>query len=192
MIFARQFEDVEKLKKKQIGWSFRREKIQPCCMWFKSNYEPHMIRHYSLKHEGKQMIDEKYSCEYCEYKAKENRSLKLHIKTKHEGLTYHCEMCDYKAAYSSQVKSHKLDKHDGVEYLQKMWLKDKHKNEINQTWRNYSFKNSNKMPRMNASQNSQYSKTSRHKKLWKAICNPNIIPQMWPMWFPVFWQTQPE
>ena len=97
------------------------------------------------------MIDEKYSCEYCEYKAKENRSLKLHIKTKHEGLTYHCEMCDYEAAYSSQVKSHKLDKHDGVEYLQKMWLEDKHKNEINQTWRNYSFKNSNKMPRMNAS-----------------------------------------
>ena len=121
MIFARlNLKMLKSLKKHKLADHSGEKKYNCVVCDFKSNYEPHMIRHYSLKHEGKQMIDGKYSCEYCEYKAKENRSLKLHIKTKHEGLTYHCEMCDYKAAYSSQVKSHKLDKHDGVEYLQKM------------------------------------------------------------------------
>ena len=38
-----------------------------------------------------------YSCEHCDYKAKQKSDLLRHVQSLHEAVTYSCEHCDYKA-----------------------------------------------------------------------------------------------
>ena len=110
------FDNLNELEKHKVTAHMGEKKYSCFACDFKSNSEAHMIKHYTLKHEGKLMRGGKYACKHCDYEAKEDRSLKTHQRAKHEGITFDCDLCDYKAGYASQVKSHKLDKHEGIKY----------------------------------------------------------------------------
>jgi ribosomal protein L44E len=56
-----------------------------------------------------------FKCGKCEYKAKETRTLKTHIFTKHPSskkiLWFQCEKCEYKSIHIETLKTHMLTKH---------------------------------------------------------------------------------
>ena len=58
----------------------------------------------------------KYPCDKCKYLATTANSLKLHIKSKHEGVNFPCEKCEYVATQASNLKQHIETKHEGVRY----------------------------------------------------------------------------
>ena len=83
---------------------------------FKSNHDRHMVRHHSLKHEGKTMRNGNYVCADCNTEFKQYRHMLEHKKTKHDGVKYPCDQCDYQAPWPSQVKTHKMTVHEGFKF----------------------------------------------------------------------------
>ena len=55
-----------------------------------------------------------FNCPDCDYSAKRNDKLKLHIQTKHEGLRFPCEYCEYAALRPDKLRDHRRKKH-GIE-----------------------------------------------------------------------------
>ena len=56
-----------------------------------------------------------FSCTKCEYKAKQNKTLKLHILKLHEGqiIEYRCQDCEFKTKSRGNLWRHKKTVHDG-------------------------------------------------------------------------------
>ena len=81
-----------------------------CSYTNKSKYK--LKDHISAEHENK-----RYECDLCEYKAKRNRSVKVHKLRVHtsqenEDVTFHCAYCKFKAISKCDLKNHTLRKHD--------------------------------------------------------------------------------
>ena len=57
-----------------------------------------------------------YSCDQCDYTANKYPTLKMHMKSKHDGIRYPCDQCDYSATENGNLKKHKKFKHQGVKY----------------------------------------------------------------------------
>ena len=55
----------------------------------------------------------KKKCQYCEYKATQKSSLKTHIQSIHERITYQCQYCEFKATQKSSLKTHIQSIHEG-------------------------------------------------------------------------------
>ena len=52
-----------------------------------------------------------YSCDQCEYIAKQSNALKVHKERKHLGIRYPCDRCDFDAKSVYNLKRHKETKH---------------------------------------------------------------------------------
>ena len=53
-----------------------------------------------------------YSCDQCDYKAKEKGHLKTHNKTVHKNVGYSCNQCEYKTKEKVHLKTHNETVHD--------------------------------------------------------------------------------
>ena len=60
--------------------------------------------------------DGKYSCDKCEYQAKQSGHLKAHIMGKHEGIKFKCEECDLQFSSKRNLQRHQHLKHEGKIY----------------------------------------------------------------------------
>ena len=58
----------------------------------------------------------KHVCKQCDYRAFTRRTIKTHIKNKHEGYLFSCNQCDFKNARNDAVNEHIARIHDGVVY----------------------------------------------------------------------------
>ena len=58
----------------------------------------------------------KYACNQCDYEAKQQWQLNIHIQSKHEGVKYDCDKCDYQAIRHDHLTRHIKSKHEGVRY----------------------------------------------------------------------------
>ena len=58
----------------------------------------------------------KYPCNQCDYKAIAQSSLKIHIQSIHNGVKYQCDQCEFKARRQANLKRHIQSVHDGVKY----------------------------------------------------------------------------
>ena len=56
----------------------------------------------------------KHECNQCSKQFTAERSLKMHIKSVHEGIKYACDQCDYQAGYQSHLTRHTKSSHEGV------------------------------------------------------------------------------
>ena len=61
-------------------------------------------------------LKQKLSCNECDFKSTQKSNLKLHKRSKHEGVTYPCDECDYKATQPGNLKQHKESIHLGVKF----------------------------------------------------------------------------
>ena len=52
----------------------------------------------------------------CEYAATTLGHLKIHVKSKHEGVRYPCSQCEHAATTASNLKTHVESKHEEVQY----------------------------------------------------------------------------
>ena len=57
-----------------------------------------------------------YPCDQCKYVTSTQLILKVHKKSKHEGIKYPCDQCDYAATTSSHLKTHQEARHAGIRY----------------------------------------------------------------------------
>ena len=57
-----------------------------------------------------------HSCDQCDYSAYNTSNLKVHNKSKHEGIRYPCDQCDYAATTAHSLKIHNEAKHIGIRY----------------------------------------------------------------------------
>ena len=48
----------------------------------------------------------RYSCDQCDYKAANKRTLKRHIDSVHRDVRYSCDQCDYKATQKGTLDRH--------------------------------------------------------------------------------------
>ena len=58
----------------------------------------------------------RYSCDQCDYKARQKGSLKTHIESVHGGVRYPCEKCNYQATKKINRKTHIESVHGDVRY----------------------------------------------------------------------------
>ena len=65
--------------------------------------------------QGVQKVEEKLNCDKCKIMFASKRSLRAHIKTKHEGVTYACDQCEYQGSKSSLIR-HMEATHEGIKY----------------------------------------------------------------------------
>ena len=61
----------------------------------------------------KEIGHNKVWCKKCDYSALTKRSMKFHIRIKHEGMLLSCHQCDYKRARKAQFNYHVSVTHDG-------------------------------------------------------------------------------
>ena len=60
--------------------------------------------------------DTKYKCDQCNFYSKRRYDLKLHKRSKHEGVVYSCDQCEYQAMTQKVVKNHQQVQHEGIRY----------------------------------------------------------------------------
>ena len=53
----------------------------------------------------------RYACNQCDYQAKTQSNLTIHIQSKHEGVKYACDKCDYQATQKGSLTRHLKTKH---------------------------------------------------------------------------------
>ena len=58
----------------------------------------------------------KHVCKQCDYRAFTRRTIRTHIRNKHEGYLFSCNQCDFKNARNDAVNEHIARIHDGVVY----------------------------------------------------------------------------
>ena len=66
---------------------------------------------YTQHVEAQHMGIRPYPCSYCDFKARYQSALEVHVKSVHVGIKYPCDMCDYKGPLESHVKRHKDSVH---------------------------------------------------------------------------------
>ena len=57
-----------------------------------------------------------YTCSKCKYAATSASRLKVHIRSKHKGVSYLCSQCEHIATTANALKKHVESNHDGVRY----------------------------------------------------------------------------
>ena len=58
----------------------------------------------------------KHACNQCNYEAKQQWQLKIHIQSMHEGVKYTCDKCEYQAIRQDHLTRHIKSTHEGVRY----------------------------------------------------------------------------
>ena len=56
-------------------------------------------------------ITEQLNCEFCNYSAKQQNALKVHIEMNHINLRYLCNLCDYSTKEKYAVRKHQKKTH---------------------------------------------------------------------------------
>ena len=79
--------------------------------WLKTRLRPILQQQVKSIHDGL-----KYSCEFCDFKATQKRSLPQHVKSIHDGVKHSCEFCDYNATTKKNLQLHAKSIHDGVKH----------------------------------------------------------------------------
>jgi len=54
----------------------------------------------------------KFSCEKCDYRARNRGDMKKHVLAIHEGVRYPCDQCSYRATQQGHLKMHKKRQHN--------------------------------------------------------------------------------
>ena len=81
--------------------------------------------HIRVLHEG-----HRYKCNECDYEAKVNKSLQLHVlkiaegKVGHEGFKHKCDKCSFKTHYKIKLKDHSKVNHNMAQHRRKNIDKD--------------------------------------------------------------------
>ena len=57
-----------------------------------------------------------FPCNQCEYVATRAYNLKIHFKSKHEGVRHPCPECEFAATRARGLKIHIERKHEGLKY----------------------------------------------------------------------------
>ena len=74
--------------------------------------ESEKSRHIRTLHESMKL---KHHCDQCDYQVKQKGTLKVHIQSIHEGISYPCDKCDFISNKKSSLKVHKRS-HEGIKY----------------------------------------------------------------------------
>ena len=57
-----------------------------------------------------------FSCDVCDYVAKQKSVLLEHKATQHEGIKHPCDQCEYAANSKTNLAKHKAAQHEGIRY----------------------------------------------------------------------------
>ena len=60
--------------------------------------------------------EKRFSCDWCDYKTAERRSLSRHMNTVHPGAVLSCHLCPFKAGHNRMMKTHMDFVHKGIAY----------------------------------------------------------------------------
>ena len=60
----------------------------------------------SLRNTKEKLIREKHFVTFVRLNLKSSTTLRIHKKSKHEGIRYDCHLCDYKATQKGDLKRH--------------------------------------------------------------------------------------
>ena len=57
-----------------------------------------------------------YTCKYCSTNFSEKRTLKRHIKSKHEVTNFRCQKCEFTTTRKDKLREHTFSKHYGNKF----------------------------------------------------------------------------
>ena len=76
-------------------------------VFLRSTYPCDQCEYYAKKIQLFKETQRIYTCEHFDFVARHRSHLKLHIKSKHKGVSYSCEKCDYVTTFAAQLRSYK-------------------------------------------------------------------------------------
>ena len=80
------------------------------------NHEPMKVEQDKINQTDQESKNE-YQCDQCPKSFKVEKSLKIHVRSVHEGILFHCEQCSSKYPRKQELKAHIQQEHEGLTFL---------------------------------------------------------------------------